>query len=141
MPRKNTTPEPGVLALVSDTEITGTVVPASAAGAPTAQDLVAEWLEHRVERPPQRIVGQVSKRLKALLDEGIAYERVRDGLAAWHRKGVLNPATLDSFVNAAQVAAQGGGDARPGQLSAAERDQRFAALSEHYRQLEAQEGT
>lgn len=132
---------PGMLVLVP--EVTGEVVPASAARPLTAQTLIAEWLDARAERPPQRTIGQVSKRVKALLDEGIAYERVRQGLADWHRKGVLNASTLDSFVNAAQVrAANGNGaGARPGQLTARERDQAGAALAEHYRRLEAMEGT
>ena len=135
MPRRKAAEQTGP-ALVPVAEITGTIVPASALT--PAQSLVAEWLEHRPERPPQRIVGQVSKHIKRLLDEGIAYEHVRAGLAAWHLKGDQHPATIDSFVSAAQLGAVNG--RRPGQMTADERDQRGAALAEHYRQLEAQEG-
>ena len=66
--------------------------------APTTQALVAEWIDHCPERPPGRVVGQVSKELKALLDEGIEPERVRAALAEWNRKG-LHPSTLASVVH------------------------------------------
>ena len=64
----------------------------------TPQTLVAEWIEHCEQRPPGRVVGQVSKELKALLDEGIEPERVRAALAEWNRKG-LHPSTLASVVH------------------------------------------
>jgi hypothetical protein len=66
--------------------------------APTAQTLVGEWIDHCPERPPGRVIGQVSKELKALLDEGIDPERVRRALAEWNRKG-LHPSTLPSVVH------------------------------------------
>lgn len=66
--------------------------------APTAQSLVGEWIEHCAERPPGRVVGQVAKELKALIDEGIEPERVRAALAEWNRKG-LHPSTLPSVVH------------------------------------------
>jgi hypothetical protein len=66
--------------------------------APTAQTLVAEWIDHCPERPPGRVIGQVSKELKGLLDEGIDPERVRRALAEWNRKG-LHPSTLPSVVH------------------------------------------
>jgi hypothetical protein len=68
------------------------------ADAPTAQTLVAEWIEHCDSRPPGRVVGQVAKELKALLDEGIEPQRVRAALAEWNRKG-LHPSTLASVVH------------------------------------------
>ena len=78
--------EPGrTLAVVSD-------------DAPTAQTLVAEWIEHCTDRPPGRVVGQVSKELKTLLDEGIEPDHVRAALAEWNRKG-LHPSTLASVVH------------------------------------------
>ena len=64
----------------------------------TPQTLIAEWIEHCEQRPPGRVVGQVSKELKALLDEGIEPERVRAALAEWNRKG-LHPSTLASVVH------------------------------------------
>lgn len=67
------------------------------------QALVAEWLDHCGTRPPQRVVGQISRELKILLDDdGIDYAVVRLGLAAWNRKG-LHPATLASVVHEQQT--------------------------------------
>jgi hypothetical protein len=66
-----------------------------------AGTLLAEWLDHCPQRPPARIIGQISKRIKQLLGEGVAYEYVRRGLQLWQEKGDTHPATLDSFVNTA----------------------------------------
>lgn len=66
--------------------------------APTAQTLVAEWIDHCPEKPPSRVVGQVAKELKSLLSEGIDPHRVRTALAEWNRKG-LHPSTLASVVH------------------------------------------
>lgn len=63
-----------------------------------AGHLVAEWIEHCDSRPPGRVVGQVSKELKGLLDEGIEPDRIRRALAEWNRKG-LHPSTLPSVVH------------------------------------------
>lgn len=65
---------------------------------PSAQTLVGEWIDHCAERPPKQVVGQVSKHLKAMLDEGIEPERIRRALAEWNRKG-LHPSTLPSVVH------------------------------------------
>lgn len=74
----------------------------------TAQTLVGEWLERCPERPPSRIVGQVAKELGNLLAEKIAYRHVRQGLVDWHHAAAtgrgMHPATLASFVHAAQAA-------------------------------------
>ena len=64
----------------------------------SAQTLIAEWLDHAPQRPPGRVIGQISKELKAMLDEGQPYEDVRAGLAAWAQKG-LHPSTLASVVH------------------------------------------
>ena len=64
----------------------------------SAQTLIAEWLDHTPQRPPGRVIGQVSKELKAMLDEGQPYEDVRNGLSAWAQKG-LHPSTLASVVH------------------------------------------
>ena len=64
----------------------------------TTQGLIAEWLDHTPQRPPGRVIGQVSKELKVMLDEGQPYEDVRAGLAAWAQKG-LHPSTLASVVH------------------------------------------
>lgn len=64
----------------------------------TAQELVAEWIEHCAKRPPGRTTGHVAKEIKALLDEGIDANDVRAGLAKWHQRG-LHPSVLPSVVN------------------------------------------
>ncbi|HET7388167.1 MAG TPA: hypothetical protein VFJ19_16050 [Nocardioidaceae bacterium] len=65
---------------------------------PTAQSLVAEWIDHCAAKPPRNVVGQVAKHLKAMLDEGIDPDRLRAGLAEWNRKGV-HPSVLPSVVH------------------------------------------
>lgn len=66
--------------------------------APSAQTLVEEWIDHCPARPPGRVVGQVAKELGTMLNEGIAYETVRAGLALWHQKS-LHPSALASVVH------------------------------------------
>lgn len=75
--------------------LTGEVIepPADNAGI-----LVAEWIEHCKVRPPGNIVGQTSKQLRMLLDDGLTADQIRPGLAAWQRKGA-HPSALPSFVN------------------------------------------
>lgn len=76
------------------------------------QALVGEWLEHCAERPPKRVIGQVSRELKVLVvEDQIPVDLVRRGLAAWARKGA-NPASLASFVHEQQPKAplRGSGD-------------------------------
>lgn len=63
-----------------------------------AQQLVAEWIDHCNQRPPGRVIGQVSKELKTMLNEGIPASDLRQGLIAWHSKG-LHPSTLASVVH------------------------------------------
>lgn len=65
---------------------------------PTAQTLTAEWIDHCDGRPPRQVIGQVSKYLKSMLDEGIDPDRIRRALAEWNRKG-LHPSTLPSVVH------------------------------------------
>lgn len=87
---------------------------AGGADAP-AQALVGEWIDHCDARPPARVIGQLSKEIKALLTEGIPYDDVRRGVAAWHTKA-LHPSTLASVVheirNPAQAKALGTTDRR-----------------------------
>lgn len=81
-------------------------------GKPSAQPLIGEWIEHCTERPPGRVVGQVSKEIKAMLSEGIPAERVRVGLAEWQRKG-LHASTLPSVVHEVASRAQPAARERP----------------------------
>lgn len=64
----------------------------------SAQTLIAEWIDHCEQRPPGRVIGHTSREIKNLLKEGIPYEHVRSGLAAWHEKR-QNPSALASFVH------------------------------------------
>lgn len=79
-------------------------------GVVTAQTLVAEWIEHcQPHRPPKQIIGQIAKLLGDMLGDDIPPPIVRAGLAEWHRACATNtrgqhPASLPSFVHAAQVA-------------------------------------
>lgn len=65
---------------------------------PTTATLVAEWIDHCTDRPPSRVIGQLSREVKTLLDEGIPYDVVRHSVAAWHRKA-LHPSSLASVVH------------------------------------------
>ncbi|MFD8687807.1 helix-turn-helix domain-containing protein [Streptomyces sp. NPDC059651] len=64
----------------------------------TAQTIVGQWLERCTDRPPTRVIGQVSKEIKALLDDGIHPNWIRHGLQRWMDRG-LHPATIPSVVN------------------------------------------
>lgn len=79
-------------------EIPKTASSGAASQTENAGTLVAEWLDHCAKRPPGQVIGQVSKNLKQMLTEGIDYEDVRRGLAAWASKGI-HPSTLPSVVN------------------------------------------
>lgn len=70
-----------------------------------AQTLIGEWIDHCGERPPSRLIGQVARELKTLLADGIAYDDVRRGFAAWHMKG-LHPSALASVVHEVRTAPQ-----------------------------------
>lgn len=67
----------------------------------TAQTLIAEWLDHRTTKPPKRVIGQLSKEIKALLDEGFDYDLVRTAVGQWHQRD-LHPATLPSVLDNVQ---------------------------------------
>jgi hypothetical protein len=68
-----------------------------------ANTIVAEWLERVNKRPPSNVIGQTSKQIKKLLDEGIDADDIRAGLALWMRKGSA-PSAIPSFVNQAMNA-------------------------------------
>jgi hypothetical protein len=64
----------------------------------TTNALIGEWIEHCPKRPPNNVIGQVGKQIKAMLGEGIDPVDVRRGLAEWASKG-LHPSALPSVVN------------------------------------------
>lgn len=80
----NLNPEPATVALAS--------------AEPTAQTLTGEWIDRCAKRPPTSVVGQVSKHIRLMLDDGIDPDDIRRGTAAWMSKG-LHPSTLPSVVN------------------------------------------
>lgn len=81
----------------------------------TAQELVADWIDHCSKRPPGQVVGHVAKHIGAMLEEGIDPVDIRRGVAAWQTKGA-NPSALPGFVHqvmnspppATRAAANGG---------------------------------
>ncbi|MFG2277561.1 hypothetical protein ACGFNQ_02585 [Streptomyces asoensis] len=78
---------------VDDAEADGAEAPV------TAQTIVGEWLDRCTERPPSRVIGQLSREIRVLLEEDrIDADHIRRGIAHWMRKG-LHPATLPSVVN------------------------------------------
>lgn len=72
---------------------------------PVTQVIVGEWIERCKTRPPDRVIGQVTKEIKLLVDEGYDSDLIRRGVADWMTRG-QHPSTIPSFVNAA---ANGGG--------------------------------
>lgn len=86
---------------VDDAEVKGSEAPV------TAQTIVGEWLDRCAERPPSRVIGQLSKEIRILLDEDhIHPDSIRRGIAAWMHKG-LHPATLASVVHEVMNTAAG----------------------------------
>ncbi len=100
--------------------------PSSASGGavasdrPTAQTLLAEWLDHCEQRPPRRVRDHTAREIKTMLDEGIPVDDVRRGLAAWHAKR-LHPSALASVVHETRLGPAAGAPSR-----ASTTDQRVA---------------
>jgi hypothetical protein len=97
---------------------------AAVAAQPSAQSLIAEWLDHLPpgKRPPKQVLGQVGRELAAMVDEGIPYDDLQVGLATWQARG-LHPSSLASVVHAARTAPATSG-AKPSTT-----DQRVAAVA------------
>ena len=74
--------------------------PAVEAGqAETTQTIIAAWIDACGDkRPPGRLVGQLSKEIKTLLDEGQPYADVLAAVQLWHSKGV-HPSVLPSVLH------------------------------------------
>ncbi|MFJ6348614.1 hypothetical protein ACIQKB_03955 [Streptomyces sp. NPDC092046] len=89
------------LIVVTDADFVGA---AEAAPAVSAQTIVGEWVERCAKRPPSQTIGQTSKQIKKLLDDGIDPDDIRRGLAKWMAKGSA-PSAIPSFVNEAMNAA------------------------------------
>ena len=65
---------------------------------PDAQTIVGAWIEACPQRPPSRVIGHLSREVKALLDEGHPHPEVLAAVQAWHVKG-LHPAALPSVLH------------------------------------------
>jgi hypothetical protein len=104
--------------------------PPAGAAAPsepiTARTIVGEWLDRCAKRPPKNVVGQLSKQIKSLLDEGIDPDDVRRGVALWMTKDV-HPSVLPSLVNTAMNAAPAARSSPPLRVVPSTTDQRVAA--------------
>ncbi|QIJ61449.1 hypothetical protein [Streptomyces sp. JB150] len=96
---------PAELVVVTDADFVGAAAaaPESEPETVSTQTIVGEWLSRVNKRPPQNVIGQTSKQIKKLLDEGIDPDDVRAGLARWMRKGSA-PSSIPSFVNEAMNA-------------------------------------
>ena len=70
----------------------------------SAQTIVGEWLDRCAKRPPKSVIGQTSKQIKNLIEDGIEPNDIRRGLAKWMTKGSA-PSAIPSFVNEAMNAA------------------------------------
>lgn len=82
-------------AAISDEVIHGEIVEDTR----TTQTLIAEYVDHCPQKPPSQLIGQLSKTIKRMLvDDELDYDRVREGLAEWHRRG-LHPSVLPSIVH------------------------------------------
>lgn len=65
----------------------------------STQTLIAEYVDHCPQKPPSQVIGQLAKTIKRMLvDDQLDYDRVREGLAEWHRRG-LHPSVLPSIVH------------------------------------------
>lgn len=63
----------------------------------TPQELVAWWIDGCDRRPDRNTIGQVSKHIKALRDQGFEPAHIRRGISEWHAKE-LHPSTLPGIV-------------------------------------------
>jgi hypothetical protein len=88
------------LVVVEDSDFVG----ATEAATVSAQTIVGEWIDRCAKRPPSQTIGQTSKQIKKLLDDGIDPDDIRRGLAKWMAKGSA-PSAIPSFVNEAMNAA------------------------------------
>lgn len=81
-----------------DQFLSGAVASADPATEQNTQTLIGEWIDNCAERPPGKVIGQLSKEIKALLDEGHDYPQIRSAVQEWNRKGV-HPSVLPSVLH------------------------------------------
>ena len=111
--------ETGSLPLIEPSEEQPSV-PTVAADAPTAQTIVAsfiDWVRTQGGGLTRRTVGQLARQIGELLDQDVPDRFIRKGLADWYASG-HNPSTFDSYANAALNAAARARAAENGQSAA-----------------------
>lgn len=67
----------------------------------STQTLVAEYIDAAKTKGvdvPRRVIGQLARNIKELLDEGQPYDRVQAGLRRMAERGVVIPSSLGNFV-------------------------------------------
>ncbi|WP_125633574.1 hypothetical protein [Nonomuraea sp. WAC 01424] len=102
-------------------------------GEVTARTIVGEWIERCRERPPSNVIGQISKQVKLLLDDGIHPDHVRRGLAEWMTRSV-HPSVLPSLVNSVMNTVPAARDTpRQSRSTTDERVAQAQALKEQFR--------
>lgn len=69
-----------------------------AASRNTSQMIIGEWIDGCRKRPPKSVIGQTSKLIKQLLEDGLDPDDIRHGVELWRTKG-LHPSALPSVVN------------------------------------------
>ena len=62
---------------------------------PNAGHIMADWIDRQGQRPPERVIGQLARETRKLLDEGFAPNQVTAALDSITAKG-LHPSTLAS---------------------------------------------
>jgi hypothetical protein len=99
-PSDRESPSDGVVVtyLSSTDTTTHNPQPVPPSAAQSAQPIVAAWIDSCRKRPPSPVVGQTSKQIKALLEDGIDPGDVRAGVEMWAAKG-LHPSALPAVVN------------------------------------------
>ena len=110
--RKGADPKPqpaetGPLPLTIPSEVQPSEILPAVADAPTAQTILAsfiDWVHANEGNLTKRTIGQLAKQIGDLLNQDVPDKYIRKALADWFLAG-QNPATFDSFANAAMNAA------------------------------------
>ncbi len=137
-------PQPVPPPAVAASRTTGTDValfdaPETPAPPPNAGQLVAYWLERCRQRPPERVIGQMSREIKRLIEDNIDPANIEAGIDEWLTKD-LSPANLASLVNSAMNRRQPNGRASPQNGQMATTDRKILAGQQLAAQLRALEG-
>lgn len=134
--------EQAELAVAGDSDSVGAAEAAHQEPEPvTAQTIVAEWIDRCAKRPPGQTIGQTSKQIKKLIEDGIDPDDIRRGLAKWMAKGSA-PSAIPSFVNEAMNAASAWRPSNVIQLPSSQprstTDERVQAALDLGRQMQAE---